>query len=248
MPKIHVVAEIEYATEVWQTSYDGETIPREKQTQFCALLPVTCSSVDRDIDLGSIVHVELPIAKVTDIPKDQRLRTAVYYAALEVKNALSRRTRWDLYKTEQIAIYPQDALTIPTSFEIEGDVEISDQLAAQFREATKRHSDVEQAMERAKAYLERGIDYAFSDGSRISRAARYLADCMRADGTLHMGPWNREKSAVLLGYVNDLVKRKKPNHPNYQSAASSVRSILYNVRCPTYWASYPPSANLLDLS
>jgi hypothetical protein len=64
MPKIHVVAEIQYATEVWQTSYDGGIIPREKRTQLCAVFPVTCSSVDRDIDLGSIVHVELPIAKV----------------------------------------------------------------------------------------------------------------------------------------------------------------------------------------
>jgi hypothetical protein len=62
MPKIHVVAEIQYATEVWQTSYDGGIIPREKRTQFCTVFPVTCSSVDRDldrdIDLGSILMRE----------------------------------------------------------------------------------------------------------------------------------------------------------------------------------------------
>jgi hypothetical protein len=70
---------------------------------------------------------------------------------------------------------------------------------------------------------------------------------MRADGDLMMGSWNDVKSAVLVDHIKDLIKRKNPNHPNYQAVASSVESTLYLIKCPTHWAKYPPQPYLLDL-
>jgi len=244
-----MVADIYRASELCQIDYNGEIVAHDKQTRFCALLPVTCSGANQDIDVGITLHIELPIAKVASIPKDQgqRLHTVAYHAGLQVKDMLGRRGIWDLYNAERITLYGEDPLSLSDSLEMKCDVEITEALANHFRDATKRHAEAEQALEKAKEYLDSGLDYACNDSSRISSAARFIADCMRADGTPMMGAWNDEKSAVLLAHIKDLVKRKNPNHPNYQSMASWVRSTLYSVRCPTYWAKYPPQPHLLDL-
>jgi hypothetical protein len=246
-----MVADTYRATELCQTNdYTGEVISEDKRTRYCALLPITCNSPDGDIDVGMTVYVELPIAKVAGIPKDdsQRLHTVAYHSALNVKNRLERADTWELYGTEHVTFYGDDPFSIPASFDVKCDAEITGLLATHFRVATKRHEEVEKALEKAKEYLENGLDYgARHDSSRISSAAHFIADCMRADGTPMMSAWNDEKSAVLLAHIADLIKRKDPNHRNYKSMVNWIHSTLYSVRSPTFWARYPPQPHLLNL-
>lgn len=248
MPTVHFVGDAYRTRELCQTDdRTGEIISEDKRTRYCALVTADCKSPEGDMDVGMTLYVEMPMAKVTAISKDKRVETVGYHAALNAKKRLGRAGTWELYGTEHINFYGDEPLEIPASFNVEGDIQIPESLAARFREATKRHKEVERALEQAKDYLEGGMNYACNDASRISRAAHFIADCMRADGTPMMGGWNDEKSAVLLADVADLVKRKQPNHPNYQSKVSWIRSTLYSVRCPSYWAAYPPQPHLLDL-
>jgi hypothetical protein len=247
MPQVYLHAEIGYASELCEMTYGGEIVPRDKQTKFCLLLPLTCSTESGDIDVGFMVVAEVLFDKVDHIPKEKRLAVVSYHTACQVKRTVANCQNWSLYKPEEITFYGEGALTIPAATEVNGNIEIVEALATHFREATARHAEVEKALEKAKDYLDNGLDYANHDSSRISRAAYFVADCMKADGTPMMGAWNAEKSAVLLAHVKDLVKRKNPNHPNYRSMVDWIRQILYLVKCPTYWAKYPPQPHLLDL-
>lgn len=84
---------IHRSSELCQTDRNGAIIARDKQTQFLALLPVNCSSTLGDIDVGFTVRVELPITKVENVPKDQRLETVVYHAGLQVTAAPMRSSK-----------------------------------------------------------------------------------------------------------------------------------------------------------
>ncbi len=248
MPTIQFSADIFRASELCQTNdYSGVIIAEDKRTKYCVEITAECKSSERDIEAGTTIFAEMPMTKVAGIPKDQRANTAGYHAAIGAKERLERVGTWELYGSERITLYGSEVLEIPSVFEVEADIQIIEPLAEHFRKATKLQQEVEQALKRAKDYLESGLNYACNDGARLSRAARYIADCMNADGTPIMDGWNREKSAVLLDFVADLIKRRNPNHPNYQSKVSWIHSTLYSVDCPFYWSSYPPQPHLLDL-
>jgi len=127
------------------------------------------------------------------------------------------------------------------------DEELSEAVAKELAEATERHRNTAAAFERAKKFLESNLDYLRNYPVEAKSAARFLADCMGSDAAPFMGSWNREKAGRLIDEVEDLIRRRNPNHPGYRSAAESVSGILYTIKAPMFWAKYPPQPQLLRL-
>jgi hypothetical protein len=247
---LQIFSETDLATEIDQRDeYTGEIISKDNQTRYCVYLPIRCNSSSGDINVGMTIKIDVEIERLSKIPNqpEQKRRVVAYHGAMQVKTMLERVDNWDIYKSKNVTLYGTEPLSDPNSSEIKMNAQISDLLTNHFREATKRNEEIKDTIEKAKSYLDKGLDYAFHDGRRLSNAARFISNCMRAGSSGNMDSWNHEKAHRLLSAVDELVKRKNPNHPNYKSKVETIRGILYLVECPEFWDGYPPQPHLLDI-
>jgi hypothetical protein len=244
----HFNARLAHAVELCQLDLRGSIIGRDRQTMFCAGIPILCVTDDNAIDVGVSLYVEIPIKCLTEIDDGRRLAAVAYSAAKEAIPRLAKYPLWNLYDLHRGAV-PR-IVTIPApaeEHELKQDEYLSDTVVDQLTSATAFHRDVATAFEKAKSYLESNLNYLRDDPSRARRAAWFVTECMRSDAAPNMGMWNREKASRLVGEVDDLIRRRNSNHPGYRRAAESIGSILYVVHPPKAWAKHPPSPTLLNL-
>jgi hypothetical protein len=69
-------------------------------------------------------------------------------------------------------------------------------------------------------------------GGQVTRIMHASADPM-------MGAWNREKAAKIRGSIEELGRRKNPNHPTFRSTVESLTGTVYSVSFPIYWNQRP---------
>jgi len=182
--------------ELFQTDHLGEIVPNDKQTAFRAEVALTCQAADKSIDLGLIVVGEVPLARIAAIEKDNRLQAVAYAIGKQVAEDLTKARSWELYRTEQIYV-PASATIEPKNHEqFVAEVALNDDLAAAFQDATEHQGEVSAAFEGAKEFLTSHMYSIFVIRSQASSAARFLAQCMRNDGSPYMYSWNRERCIV----------------------------------------------------
>lgn len=251
MTTAHFVAQIQHSRELCQLDYQREVVPRERQTMFCAEVPISCRTDDDTIDLEILLRTEVALARVSAEGAEtdrENLYAVTYAAAKEAIPRLAGYGQWQLYEGEEIRIPGTDPIpNAAETYDLKQDEPLNPTLEKQLQEATARHNATATAFERAKEFLSSNINSLRHDPSTARRAARFLADCMRADGSPFMGAWNREKSAGLLGDVDELIRRKDTNHAGYRSAADHLSGILYTISPPAVWVAFPPQSHLLEI-
>lgn len=227
--------------ELCQLDANRQVIPRSKQTMFCAELHVGCRTGDGTIDLEFLVRTEVPFSRLASYEDNSAKTTSVGLA-------LAKRGIPILAKRSQLQIYGGESLSIPGTDSIPQELddyrhelneEISEALAAQLKDATARHRDCTERFEKSKDYLTQNTGSFRHEPMNARRHANFVAEYMRKSSEPFMGPWNSEKSAVLLSYVDDLIRRKNSSHPGFVQAAEWIGSTLYSVRASKLWHSPP---------
>jgi hypothetical protein len=237
----HFTAHVRNARDLFQVNWRGEIAPLEQQTMFCCAVPVECTNTEKTVDVGFVLHIEAAIARVLNLEDRKRLASVAHHGAKEIIPRLAKYGPWNFYGQDFIRISGDTPLNKASH---ENALEFAEEVAPLLQEelvrATKRHADARAAFDRAKTFLESHLNGLHRYPTEAKSAARFLAQCMRNDASPYMGPWNDEKSAKLVGQVDDLIRRKNPNHPNYRMATERVRGVLYDIEPPTYWHNSPP--------
>ena len=232
--------------ELFQTDHWDKIVPADKRTAFRAEIGLTCKASDNSIDLGLLVWGEVALERLAAVDKDKRLPTVAFAIAKQATTDLSKARSWELYRTEQIYV-PGDALTEPENYaEFGAEVTPTNDLAASFQEATRRHDEISVAFERAKDFLTSHMYSIFHVRDQAYAAARFLAQCMQNDASPYMYSWNREKAHGLVRGIEELGNRRNPNHHGYTSTARILESTLYSLHPPDFWSDYPPSIQNLS--
>jgi hypothetical protein len=243
----HFNAQIGNAVELCQLDRKGDVISRDRQTLFCCGIPLRCTTDDKTIDVGLSLYTEVAMSRVAGDERRNRVAAVAYAASREAIPFLAHYRNWRLYDFQNITISGKDVLPLPTEeYELQQHEQLSDEVVEELQKATARHREVQRAFEKAKQFLESNLQYLRGQPARAKAAGRFIAECMRSDGAPNMSMWNREKAGRLEDAIEDLIRRKNQNHPGYRHAADSVRSVLYMVNPPTWWAKHPPSPSLAD--
>jgi hypothetical protein len=243
----HFTARITNACELCQLDSSGEILKRDQQTKFIAGIPITCTSDDKTIDVGISLIVEADNGRVEDLDREQRLAAVAYVGSNEVIPRLARHAAWKLYEAERIDLSGTGRISpAQETYELKRDETLAEAVAQQLSQATAFHGEIAVAFEKAKEFLLSNVGSLRYDPGRARGAAHFLADCMRSDAAPFMSSWNREKAARLISEVDDLIRRKNPNHQGYRAAGDWIQSILYQIRPPAAWARYPPSPRQLN--
>lgn len=241
-------ASLGHASELCQVDWRGDIVDRDKQTRFCAAVPVRCRTEDKKIDIGFWLHVEVDLNELEHVPPDSRLIAVAHAAVEEAIPRLAKYAPWQLYGPNGVRIPSATKIAVPAeTYEVKRDHSLAPSVVDQLAKATAFHAEVSAGFESAKKFLDSNLDWLRDDPHRARSTAMFLAECMRSDGAPMMGMWNREKAGRLVDEVNDLIRRRNRNHPGYVSAAHSISSILYMIHAPTVWAKHPPSPALLRL-
>lgn len=241
MTPVKFTAYVTNTTELCQLDLNGEVIPRDKQTMFCAELQVECVSSDKSIDLEFVVKTELPFSRLPPVEKGRDRTVSVGMALAKLGIPL-------LAKYSHIKIYGGELLPMPgvdvipdasDAYHHEMNEEINESLATQFRDATARHRSSTEHFEESKKYLLHNAErFRFEPALALSHA-RFVAEYMRKSSDRFMGAWNSEKSAVLISYVEDLIGRKNTSHPGFIGAVEWIESTLYSARPSKFWNTPP---------
>jgi hypothetical protein len=215
---IRIASEVNIAQELCQTDQEGKVVPTEKQTVYCAQIPLTCQAPDNSINLGFLVTTEVVLRRISSLPTDQHLIAVAHLTAKQAAICLSKASSWDLYRSREILIQGSESISAQSQEEFSAEIALTNDLIKAFQEATKRHSVIDATFEWAKDFLTSHLHSIFHVRSEARAAAQFLAHCMRSDGQPYMYGWNREKAAILVRIIEDLGGRKNPNHHGYTSA------------------------------
>lgn len=244
----HFIALTQNTREICQLDSRGEIVPRGEETKFCIELQVQCETDDKTIDVGFVLGFEVELSRLQKLDERQRQISVADVGARETIPRFAKYGPWKLYDFILMPLSGSGPVRLAkVDDQLKQDAELSDAVVDDLRKATQRHRDTAAAYERAKKFLESKLHYLREYPSEARSAARFLADCMRSDGASFMGSWNREKAGRIVDEVDDLIRRRNPNHPNYRAAADSIGGILYMIHPPKFWCKYPPQAHLLSL-
>ncbi len=222
----------------------GKEIPRDKRTRFCFDLPVDCSTADDAINVGILVIVRVPIGRLANVPREGTCWTVAKFVAPDVISCLSGSTAWSIYGPTEIDLDVEISVDPATaSRESTGERQIPERLAEQLRQTTRSRGESETAFEKAKVWLCERMVYLHDNSREARSAAHFIANCLRNSAYPDMGP----SSNLLLRYVEDLIRRRDTNHPNYVRIADELKRMLYPMVFPRYWSAPPPAATLLHL-
>ncbi len=240
-------AAIAHAVELCQLDGRGTAIDHDKQTRLCVAVPIRCVTEDKAIDIGISLYGEVDIGRVAVGDSRHRVAAVACATAKQAIPRLAKYAPWNLYGLHRVDLSDAELEASAEEYELLQDQPLAEAVVKQLSESTAFHREVADAFEKAKEFLGANISYLRDEPNKARSAGWFIAECMRSDAAPNMGMWNREKASRLVGAVDDLIRRKNPNHPGYRHSADSIRSVLYMVHPPTIWAKHPPSPTLWHL-
>lgn len=201
--------------EVFQTdTWTGEVVARDKATETRIVLSATLEF------RGFAQHFEvLGIIRQKEFDTD-RLERKVR-AALAA--GMRERVVSDFYRTAEIVVEPAS----PELDTYETDATLDAISAVRLEEQAKANdqamSEWEAAIDEMQEHLSGNVRYKISE---LRDAFRFVESCTNASrqGFMHM--WCEEKLGRIRSALNDLERRKDPNHSGFKASVENIRGPL----------------------
>jgi hypothetical protein len=203
--------------EVLQTNrWTGDVVERDKATETHIILDATLEF------RGFRPRFEiLGIIKQKGVDTD-KLEHKVKAA---VAAGLRNRVVWDFYQMPEVVVEPNS----PELDKHEGDGELDDIIAATLEEQAKANDQAAKewktAIDEMQQYLLEDVRYHISD---LRDAFSFVRSCTEASRQGTMYGWCQEKLAYIRSSLDDLARRKDPNHDGFKRSVQTIRGPLYS--------------------